>query len=114
MRAIVDGRSPGVLLCALPPADPTSDLGFPGRAGRIPGSVNVPAVTLIDKNSGHFRFDGAFGQLNPHDGPVAVYCGGGIAASLDAFGLVNQIHQDVRVYDDSLNERALDPDAPMT
>jgi thiosulfate/3-mercaptopyruvate sulfurtransferase len=88
-----------------------------GRPGRIKGSVNLPAAHLVDPSTGAFlpaaelrrRFDavGAFGK------GVITYCGGGIAASADAFALVMLGHPDVRLYDASLSEWATDPALPM-
>jgi len=88
-----------------------------GRPGRIKGSVNLPAAHLVDPATGAFlpaaelrrRFDavGAFGK------EVITYCGGGIAASADAFALIMLGHPDVRLYDASLSEWATDPALPM-
>ena len=88
-----------------------------GRPGRIAGSVNVPAASLIDAETGAFlptseiraKFDaaGAFGKR------AITYCGGGIAASTDALALVMLGHPDVRLYDASLSEWAPDPSLPM-
>jgi thiosulfate/3-mercaptopyruvate sulfurtransferase len=44
---------------------------------------------------------------------VITYCGGGIAASSDAFVLTLLGHKDVMVYDASLSEWAQDPALPM-
>jgi thiosulfate/3-mercaptopyruvate sulfurtransferase len=89
-----------------------------GRPGRIAKSVNVPAASLIDPQSGAFlpaaalraKFDavGAFGKKQ-----VITYCGGGIAASADALALVMLGHPDVRLYDASMSEWANDPALPM-
>jgi len=88
-----------------------------GRPGRIRGSVNLPAAHLIDPATGAFlpaaelrrRFEGvgAFGR------EVITYCGGGIAASADAFALVMLGHPDVKLYDASMSEWATDPTLPM-
>lgn len=88
-----------------------------GRPGRIAGSVNVPAASLIDPETGAFlpaaeirtKFDaaGAFGKR------AITYCGGGIAASTDALALVMLGHPDVRLYDASMSEWAPDPALPM-
>ena len=64
------------------------------RAGRIAGSVNVPTDALLDAQTNRFlpverireRFEGV-GALDP-DRPVVTYCGGGIAAAMDAFAAV--------------------------
>jgi len=88
-----------------------------GRPGRIKGSVNLPAAHLLDPATNAFlpadelrrRFDqvGAFGK------EVITYCGGGIAASADAFALVMLGHPNVRLYDASMSEWAVDPSLPM-
>jgi thiosulfate/3-mercaptopyruvate sulfurtransferase len=88
-----------------------------GRVGRIKGSVNLPAAHLVDPATGAFlsadelrrRFDavGAFGK------EVVTYCGGGIAASADAFALVMLGHSNVKLYDASMSEWANDPALPM-
>ncbi|MFZ3236906.1 MAG: sulfurtransferase [Stellaceae bacterium] len=88
-----------------------------GRPGRIAGSVNLPAAHLIDPATSAFlpadelrrRFDrvGVFGK------EVITYCGGGIAASADAFALVMLGHPNVRLYDASMSEWAIDPSLPM-
>ena len=89
-----------------------------GRPGRIAGSANVPAASLIDPATGAFlppaalraKFDaaGAFDKKR-----VITYCGGGIAASADALALVLLGHPDVRLYDASMSEWANDPALPM-
>jgi len=88
-----------------------------GRPGRIPGSVCVPARNLVDRETGRFRpledlqadFD-AVGALNAPK--VITYCGGGIAASGDAF-ILHLLGQDnVQIYDASLQEWARS-DLPM-
>jgi thiosulfate/3-mercaptopyruvate sulfurtransferase len=89
-----------------------------GRPGRIAASVNVPAASLIDPQSGAFlppaalraKFDavGAFDKER-----VITYCGGGIAASADALALVMLGHPDVRLYDASMSEWVNDPALPM-
>jgi thiosulfate/3-mercaptopyruvate sulfurtransferase len=89
-----------------------------GRPGRIAASVNVPAASLIDPQTGAFlpaaalraKFDavGAFDKER-----VITYCGGGIAASADALALVMLGHPDVRLYDASMSEWANDPALPM-
>ena len=54
-----------------------------------------------------FTAVGAFGKQ------AITYCGGGIAASADAFALVMLGHPDVKLYDASLSEWAIDPNLPM-
>ena len=47
------------------------------------------------------------------DRQVINYCGGGIGASGDALALIMLGHEDVKLYDASLNEWAADPTLPM-
>jgi thiosulfate/3-mercaptopyruvate sulfurtransferase len=105
-------------LNALLPAQHTGSGGNSyGRPGRIAGSVNVPALHLLDPATNMFlppdelrRLLGAVGAL---DRPVITYCGGGIAASADALILTMLGHTDVRIYDASLSEWAKDESLPM-
>src|SRR5688572_9886750 len=89
-----------------------------GRRGRITGSVNVPARDLVDpKTHAYLPPDllrakfAASGALDAQK--VVTYCGGGIAASSDAFVLTLLGRDDVAVYDASLSEWAADPSLPM-
>lgn len=89
-----------------------------GRPGRIPGSVNVPASSLVIPGTNLVRpahetakiFQTAGIDLNK---PTIVYCGGGIAATLDAFLLHQLGNKYISIYDASLNEWARDPSLPM-
>jgi thiosulfate/3-mercaptopyruvate sulfurtransferase len=95
-----------------------SDLGY-GRPGRISGSVNVSAMALLDPDSNTFRsadelmaaFAGAMGE---GDRRAICYCGGGIAATMDAFALALLGRDEIAVYDASLGEWAADPRLPMS
>jgi thiosulfate/3-mercaptopyruvate sulfurtransferase len=86
-----------------------------GRPGHIAGSVNVPYDELLDQG----RFDlprlrerfARSGALERRR--VITYCGGGIAATLDAFALELLGHPDIAVYDGSLSDWTRDPHAPM-
>lgn len=89
-----------------------------GRPGRITGSGNVAARDLVDpKTHAYLPADelrekfSAAGALDA--GRVITYCGGGIAASSDAFVLTLLGKDDVAVYDASLSEWANDPSLPM-
>jgi len=89
-----------------------------GRAGRIAGSSCVPAASLFGadktlKPIGELRaaFEGVGAAP---DKRLLVYCGGGIAASLDAFVLTALLgHKNVAVYDNSMQEWSNDPSLPM-
>jgi thiosulfate/3-mercaptopyruvate sulfurtransferase len=88
----------------------------PGRFGHIPGSVSIPHVALVDAATNRVlpidrlreHFAGALEEPR-----VITYCGGGIAASFDAFALALLGRDDVAVYDGSLVEWSSDPDLPL-
>ena len=88
-----------------------------GRPGRIAGSVNVPAAHLIDTVTNTFLppddLRKKFEDVGAMDREVIVYCGGGIAATADAFILTMLGHRKVRVYDASMSEWAKDDSLPM-
>jgi thiosulfate/3-mercaptopyruvate sulfurtransferase len=88
-----------------------------GRPGRIKGSVNVPTVGLLDPATNTFlpaaQLRAQFGAVNAFDKKVITYCGGGIAASATAHTLVMLGHPDVRLYDASMSEWAVDESLPM-
>jgi thiosulfate/3-mercaptopyruvate sulfurtransferase len=88
------------------------------RSGHITGAVNVPFRTLIREETAGFVDPAtmhaalsAAGMLDER--PVITYCGGAIAATVDAFALALFGKTDVAVYDGSLMEWAADPDLPM-
>ncbi len=89
-----------------------------GRSGRIAGSVNVAARDLVDPKTHAYlpadvlraKFQAA-GALDARR--VVTYCGGGIAASSDAFVLTLLGRDEVTIYDASLSEWAADPALPM-
>lgn len=85
------------------------------RPGRIPGSANVAAIDLVDPSTNRFRpLDELRSMFDvTGTGRVIAYCGGGVAASADAFTLFRLGRGDVAVYDNSLNEWAADPSLPM-
>jgi len=89
-----------------------------GRPGRIPGSVNVPAAALVDEASNTFVDASRAAELFAASGaapqrPTLLYCGGGIAATLDAFVLHRLGHERLAVYDASMSEWARDPSLPI-
>ncbi len=88
-----------------------------GRPGHIAGSINLPAARLIDPGTERLLPAGLlrarFAAAGAMDRAVITYCGGGIAASADALVLIMLGHGDVRIYDASLSEWAVDPALPM-
>lgn len=89
-----------------------------GRPGRIPGSVNLPAASLFEAGSFKLKTPdqvaAAFAAIGADKAKrKLIYCGGGIAATLDAFLLHQLEHEDIAVYDASMNEWAKDDSLPM-
>ena len=89
-----------------------------GRPGRIPGSVNVPAASLIDPQGKTFTtLDDAASTFAAagvsKDREVIVYCGGGISATIDLFLLHQLGFENLRLYDGSMGEWARDPTLPI-
>jgi thiosulfate/3-mercaptopyruvate sulfurtransferase len=89
-----------------------------GRPGRIPGSRNVPAATLVkasDKTlttpaDAEAKFAG---QGVTRDKDVICYCGGGISATIDLFLLAELGYDRLTLYDASMGEWARDFALPM-
>lgn len=90
-----------------------------GRTGRIPSSVNVPAMgAIVDPETATYR---STDELQAHFGnagatereKIITYCGGGIAASSAAFALHLIGINNVAVYDGSMSEWGNDPEMPM-
>lgn len=89
-----------------------------GRPGRIPGSSNVPATSLVNPGTMEFlspeEVARKFAAIGAEPGKrVIAYCGGGIAATLDALLLYQLGYRDVAVYDDSMSEWAKDANLPI-
>jgi thiosulfate/3-mercaptopyruvate sulfurtransferase len=91
-----------------------------GRPGHIPGSVNLPATSLLDAATGQLLSADALrprlqavGLLDPGTDVVA-YCGGGISATLVLLALAQVGRSDARLYDASLYEWGHRADLPMT
>jgi thiosulfate/3-mercaptopyruvate sulfurtransferase len=89
-----------------------------GRPGRIPGSVNVPAMSLQDPQTLALRPPPAVARQFADAGVdrskrILLYCGGGIAATLDAFLLHQLGYTNLAVYDASMSEWAKDSSLPI-
>lgn len=117
MAALNDG-SAIIVNCLRPEQHAGTAAHHYGRPGHIRGSVNMPAAALFDE-AGRFRPAAelrALFEARGIDGerPVIAYCGGGIAATGDAFALTALLGREaVRVYDASLQEWAADTSLPM-
>jgi len=89
-----------------------------GRPGRVPGSVNVPAATLVDPATKGFipLADAAAkfaAQGVSKDKRTICYCGGGISATIDLFLLHQLGHDDLTLYDGSMGEWAKTESLPI-
>ncbi|KJC51639.1 thiosulfate sulfurtransferase [Bradyrhizobium sp. LTSP885] len=89
-----------------------------GRPGRIPGSVSVPAASLIDPKSKAFvplaEAEATFAaQGIDRSKRVIAYCGGGISATIDLFQLHRLGYDNLTLYDASMGEWAKDASLPI-
>lgn len=89
-----------------------------GRPGRIPGSVNVPAATLVDPaTKGLTSLADAEAKFASQgitkDKNVVCYCGGGISATLDLLALAQLGYDKLTLYDGSMGEWARDASLPI-
>ena len=89
-----------------------------GRPGRVPGSCNVSAATLLDSKTKTFvplpdaetKFAA---QGFRKDKRVVAYCGGGISATIDLFMLHRLGYHNLTLYDGSMGEWAKDASLPI-
>ena len=102
---------------ALPAAvyEGTGDFYY-GRKGHIPGSRSLPFADLLHDDfflpaSELEDLLNALGMLT--GSRTIIYCGGGIAATLDGFACMLLGQQNVGVYDGSMSEWAADPARPL-
>ncbi|MEZ5933505.1 MAG: sulfurtransferase [Alphaproteobacteria bacterium] len=89
-----------------------------GRSGRVPGSVNVAAATLVDPATkaltsladakASFEAQGVMPDME-----VICYCGGGISATIDLFLLHQLGYDNLTLYDGSMGEWASDSSLPI-
>lgn len=113
------GRGPTCILNALSEEQHLGSGGANyGRAGHIAGSGNVPAGDLLDSVTHAYLpaelLAERFAQVGADSAErVITYCGGGIAASNDAFILTLLGYENVAVYDASMSEWAADASLPM-
>jgi thiosulfate/3-mercaptopyruvate sulfurtransferase len=111
--ALQDG---GTLLSAQPRRAFAGDPEGRPRGGRLPGSVGVPVVRLLDRETNALLPEPDLRRvLTPALGgaPVISYCASGVAAAFDALVLRALGRTDVRVYDAGLAEWSADPALPL-
>lgn len=109
-----------VLLHALTESvfDGTDDTRVFGRRGHIPDSVNVPSDSLHDPDTGTYLSPEKLAQLfaekfDTSAARIITYCGGGINATNNAFALALLGHENVAIYDGSMNEWGNDHSLPI-
>lgn len=96
-------------------AEPRPGMG----SGHIPGSLNLPFMSLIDSTTGLFKQGAALEQAIAASGysaekPVAISCGSGVTACVVALGLYQTGNKDAAVYGGSWAEWGGDPSLPKT
>ena len=88
-----------------------------GRPGRVPGSVNVSAATLVNANKTLTTLADAEAKFTAagvtRDKNVILYCGGGISATIDLFLLTQLGYDKLTLYDASMGEWARDASLPI-
>lgn len=88
-----------------------------GRPGRVPGSVNVSAATLVNADKTLTTLADAEAKFAmagvTRDKNVICYCGGGISATIDLFLLTQLGYDKLTLYDASMGEWARDPELPI-
>jgi thiosulfate/3-mercaptopyruvate sulfurtransferase len=88
-----------------------------GRPGRIPGSVNVPAASLVGADKTFVPLADAAAKFAAQgiakDKDVICYCGGGISATVDLFLLYQLGYDRLSLYDGSMGEWAREPSLPI-
>ena len=102
------------IIDALSEAQYRGEISMYERPGHIPGATNVPMMSLIDE-TGRYRPLDELDELlvGDRDARSINYCGGGIAASANAFLMTRLGYKDVAVYAASLQEWAADESLPM-
>jgi len=102
------------IIDALPEESFRGEMVMYARPGHITSASNIPIFSLFDE-TGRYRSLDELAAL--HDGDrmarAITYCGGGIAASSNAFVMTRLGYTDVAVYAASLQEWAADPANPM-
>ena len=102
------------LIDSMPEAHFRGEIAMYDRPGHIPGASNIPTMLLMDE-TGRFRPQDELEMLFDGDANdrTITYCGGGVAASANAFILHRLGFTNVAVYAASLDEWAADAANPM-
>lgn len=116
IEGVLAGENEAALVCASPATEFSGEVVPRPRAGHIPGSLSVPAASLVDDTSNALSEPADLrARLAPAIGAprIVVYCGAGILATAAALALVTVGETSVAIYDESLNEWAADPAAEL-
>ncbi len=102
------------IIDALSEAQFRGEMSMYARPGHIASASNVPMTSLMDE-AGRYRPLNELDELlvGDRDTRSITYCGGGIAASANAFIMTRLGYKDVAVYTASLQEWATDASLPM-
>lgn len=107
----------GELVCFLRPDDYAGVTSVRARPGHIPGSVNLPFVSLLNENNtlkSTQELETEFNKVVELDGRLVItYCGAGIASTVGALALAVLGYKNTLEYDGSLTEWASDPTLPI-
>ncbi len=108
------GNATVTLVDTLPEEHFSGETQLYERPGHIPGAINISALSLLDE-SGRLRSPEELAPIvgDNTKGRTITYCGGGIAASLNAFVMTRLGFSDVAVYIASLEEWVTDPANPL-
>ena len=114
-EALGDGTC---VINALSPGNHDGSEADYGRPGHLPGASNVYALHLLDRTTQCYlpldQLEVLFADMTAGKDSIVTYCGGGIAATSDAFVLNALLgYNNVAVYDGSLSEWLLDADRPL-
>jgi thiosulfate/3-mercaptopyruvate sulfurtransferase len=102
------------IIDTMPEAHYRGEMSMYARPGHITSATNVPVMSLID-DANRYRPTEELDKLftGDRDARTITYCGGGIAASANAFVMTRLGYKDVAVYAASLQEWAADESLPM-